>query len=151
MGKWDWLYERKSQPIKSWVMDEVAARLGAELRGWPLVVESWSSDQDKSRFVPVLERPRPPEPVFQLAFDLTRWDLERRFDEIDAYMRGERWRPRAKTTDDFDAAIFLWRWLTEQLEAFREATTGKFTRDELVELVTRIERRALDVAPSLLH
>ncbi len=151
MSRWDFLYEQTARPAKDYVLDEVARQLAEQLRAWPPRVDEWSSEADRSRFTAALEGPRPRDDVFRLAFELCRWDLERRYDDVDAFMKSERWRERAKSETEFDAACFLWRWTEEQALAFQEWAQGKFTRSELADLVARLERKLLDTRAPLLN
>jgi hypothetical protein len=148
VGRWDWLYEVRPQPLKDYVLDRVAKELGDEIDRWPPRIESWESEEARLRFQPLLEGRvgRPPRGPLRLALRLARWDLQREFELIDKYMQGQHYKEDAPGQYDFDLAMFLWRYLTDQILSFKEQVGSRFTRAELCGVVDRLEKRLLETA-----
>ena len=145
MGRWDHLYELKPVPLAEHFVAEAAKLLARDLAGWPPQVEAWASPADEARFGPLLSpgAPRPDDRIFAEAFRLARLELMREVEQIDEYMRNERWRQVAAPGRGFDALLFLSRYLTEQMLAIAEATEGRIKRAMLVDLLLRAERALL--------
>ena len=40
-GRWDYLVDRKPQPLKDYVLDQVADRLARHLEAWPPGIDEW--------------------------------------------------------------------------------------------------------------
>jgi hypothetical protein len=142
MGRWDYLYELKPVPAAEAFVEEAAKVIAKDLGVWPLQVSEWASAQDAARFGPLLapDSPAPDQAVFAAAFRLARLELMREFEQIDDYMRNERWREVTPPGRGVELLLFLTRYLTEQMLSINEATEGRIKRPMLVDLLTRTER-----------
>lgn len=146
---WEWLYEREAQPLKAYVLDEVAKRLADYVESWPPKLDGWEDDATRLRFEPLLTqvRGRPGAGVVRLAIQLLRWDVERAYEETDRYMRGEHWREFVEPGLELETALFLWRLWMDQTMAFKEYAQEKFTRRDLLGIPERLQTRLLDAPP----
>ncbi|HCF58426.1 MAG TPA: hypothetical protein DFS52_10590 [Myxococcales bacterium] len=149
-SRWDFIQDLKPVPIAEHLIEELAKLFAEDLSKWPLEVEEWSRAADEERFRPLFEpgSMRPDDRVFVEAFRLTRWELEHDIFAVDEYMRNERWRERIAAAD-YDALIFLYRYLTEQMTAVAEATENRIKRKQLLGCLERMERRMRLRAPSV--
>jgi hypothetical protein len=143
MSRWDFLYSLKPVPIAEHFVEEVSKIVAKDLATWPLTVDEWTTDADAARFGPLLEAgsARPGPKVWTAAFRLARLELMREFEQVDDFMRNERWRELVAAGREMDLMLFLSRYLTEQMLAIAEATQGRLKRPELVDLLLRAERR----------
>jgi hypothetical protein len=141
-SRWDYIQDLKPVPIAEHLIEELAKVLSNDLMQWPLQVEAWSTPADQQRFSHLVEpgSPRPDDKVFEQAFKLARWELENDFLAIDEYMRNQRWREHVTPTD-YDALIFLSRYMTEQMIGVAEATHNRIKRPQLIDCLNRIERK----------
>lgn len=144
-SRWDHVYGLKPVPLVEKLAEEASKLVAEDLREWPPEVESFATARDEARFQPLLApgSPRPDDKVFAAAFHLARLELSREVEVIDEYMRNERWREVTPPGRGFDALLFLSRYLTELMLALAEATEGRVKRPQLVEILTRAERRLL--------
>jgi hypothetical protein len=143
-SRWERLFETKPIPILEHFVEEIAKLLTAELRKWPLEIEELDLQSDAGqRYASLFEpgAPRPAPAVFNEAFLLVRWELERELDAYDDYMRNERYLERGLAPTDKPALLFISQWLLEQLLGVAEATRGRVKRKHLVDCVERIERK----------
>ena len=142
MGRWDYLYELKPVPVSEAFVEEAAKVIAKDLEVWPLQVSEWSTPQDAARFGPLLapDSKPPDSATFTEAFKLARLELMREFEQIDDYMRNERWRAITPAGRGVELLLFLTRYLTEQMLSINEATEGRIKRPMLVDLLTRTER-----------
>lgn len=142
MGRWDYLYELKPVPVAEAFVEEAAKVIAKDLEAWPLQVSEWATPQDAARFGPLLapDSARPDAATFAEAFKLARLELMREFEQIDDYMRNERWRRALPPARGVDLLLFLSRYLTEQMLSINEATEGRVKRPMLIDLLTRTER-----------
>ena len=142
MGRWDHLYELKPVPASEAFVEEAAKLIAKDLGAWPLPVEEWSTPQDAARFGPLLgPGAHPPDAAtFTAAFRLARLELMREFEQIDDYMRNERWRAFTPPGRGVELLLFLTRYLTEQMLSINDATQGRIKRPMLVDLLLRTER-----------
>jgi hypothetical protein len=147
-SRWDWLYEVQPRLVKDVVLERVARELGDEIDRWPPRIESWETEEARVRFQPLMEgrMGRPPRGPLRLALRLSRWDLQREYEIIDAYMKGEHFREDAPGPYDFDLAMFIWRYLVDQILAFKEYAGSRFSRDDLCTVVDQLEKRLLETA-----
>lgn len=143
-SRWDRIQDLKPIPIAEHVVEELAKIFAKELAGWPLEVHGWASPADEERFRHLFEpgAARPDDKVFVEAFKLARWELEHDIFAVDDYMRNERWSERMVPAD-YDALVFLMRYLTEELIAVAEATSNRIKRPQLVDCLERVERKLL--------
>jgi hypothetical protein len=146
---YEWLYEREAQPLKSYVLDEVAKLLAAAVEAFPPTIEDWEREDLRQRFEPLLRRVqgRPDVRVVRCALQLFRWEIERDVERIDGYMRGEHWREHGLGPDELETAIFLWQFWLDQTLAFKEYAQEKFTRKELLGLADRLDTRLVEAPP----
>jgi hypothetical protein len=143
---YEWLYERESQPLKSYVLDEVAKQLALAVEQFPPTIEEWEREDLRLRFEPLLSRPaeRPRLAIVRAALTLYRWELERQLEAIDSYMRSETWRKQQLEAAEFETALFLWHYWVDQTLAFQEFAQNKFKRQELLGLADRMQTRLVD-------
>jgi hypothetical protein len=143
MGRWDFLAEQKPQELKEYVLDRVADRLAAELRSFPPPIE-WIDLSLQERYREVLSRQSAPDArTLRVACELSRRELLRDFELIDAFWRSGAFREHLPTELDESTARFVSGWLVDAALELQETAKGKFSRRELVGLVERIEDRLL--------
>jgi len=144
---YEWLYEREKQPLKEYVLDEVAKRLARAVEQFPPTIESWEREDFRLRFEPLLTsgRGRPTLAVVRVSLKLFRWELEREYERIDEYLAGGH---DGLEPDDRELAIFLWRYWLEEVLEFKEFVQDKFLWRELLPLVDRLQARLVDATPS---
>jgi len=144
-GRWDWLYERQPQPLKAWVLDQVARELARAVEEFPPHVEEWERPEQRARFEPVFEavRGRPGSGPVRLALRLLRLEIARDYEQIDRIMTGGEADGLAAPGLQHELAVFLWQHWLDQVLAFGEFAQGKFRRAELAGLVDRLEARLL--------
>ncbi|WP_373044143.1 hypothetical protein [Vulgatibacter sp.] len=145
MGRWDYLYDLQPRAALDVLLDEAAKAFAEDLQQWPPPLEG-IEPAGAARTLNVLQGPRPHRLAFDQAFALARLDLAHEYEAIDRW-QDDGWRSAQLNEGERDAAIFLWRYLTERLFDLNESLQSKLKRRDLVELVDRIERRFL--APSL--
>jgi hypothetical protein len=143
---YEWIYERESQPLKEYVLDEIAKGLAKVVEEFPPVIDEWEREDLRARFEPLLARRtgRPPLDVVREAVGLYRLELERDIEAIDQYMREERWRAAGLSEDDRELVVFLWQYWTEQTLAFKDYADGKFKWAELSALADRLNERLVE-------
>ena len=145
MGRWDFLYELQPRAAIDVLLDEAAKAFAEDLQQWPPPLEGFEGIAPA--LLAVLHGPRPHRLAYTEAFKLARLDLEHEYDAIDRW-QDEGWRSAQLSAAERDAAVFLWRYLTERTFDLNETLQSRLRRRELVTLVDRIERRLL--APSLI-
>jgi hypothetical protein len=148
MGRWDFLYDIKPVAAVEVLLDEAAKSLVEDLQRWPPPVELVEAGLDGAAVTLLLLGPRPHPSVYRSALHLVRLDLQREFDELEAW-RSEGWKSAQHTPVERDTAVFLWRYVSEWIYGMSEAVRSPLGRPKLLALVDRIERRL--VAPSILH
>jgi hypothetical protein len=138
---WDRLLERKPVPLVEHLLDEVAKLLVADLRRWPLPTVDLDLDTGR-KFAPLLQPDsvRPDDAVFDEAFRVAQWELEREIDASADYFRNRRWSERGLPDGARTPILFISRWLVEQLLSLREHTHGRLTRAQLVDCLERVKR-----------
>ena len=140
-SRWDLVLDSKPVPIVEHLLDEVAKLLAADLDRWPLPVVDL--DPESGRKFAALVKPgsrRPEEAVFEEAFRVARWELQREIDASAEYFRNRRHTERGLTEEARTPILFISRWLVEQLLSLREHTHGRVTRDQLVQCLERVIR-----------
>jgi hypothetical protein len=150
-SRWDLLLDKKPVPIVEHLLDEVAKLLAADLAKWPLPVVDLDPDAGRM-FAPLLEpgSRRPEEAVFQEAFRVARWELEREIDASAEYFRNRRYTERGLPEGARTPILFISRWLVEQLLSLREHTQSRISRPQLVHCLDRIRRSGAQ-APGQRH
>lgn len=149
---WEWLYERQSQPLKEYVLDEVAKYLAVAVEQFPPQIHEWEREDLRARYAPVLAQASgaPSAHVLRLALQLYRWDLERDVERIDAYLaRGHYEELGTFGALEKETALFLWNYWMDQTLAFKEYAQGKFTWRELLGLADRLETRLVGNPPPM--
>lgn len=141
-SRWDYLLETKPVPILDQLLEEVSKLLAKDLAQWPPPVEELDLDVGGT-FAPLfLERPpRPSAHVYDEAFRLSRWELEREFDAYDDYMRNKRYLERGLAPTDRLALLFLSRWLVEQMLGLGEATESRIKRTHMRQVLDKVEAK----------
>ncbi len=148
MGRWDFLYDLKPVAAVEVLLDEAAKSLVEDLQRWPPPVEFVEEGPDGAAVTALLLGPRPHPSVYRSALLLTRLDLEREFEQLEAW-RTEGWKSAQHTPAERDAAVFLWRYVSEWIYGLSESVRSPLGRKKLVALVERIERGL--IAPSIIH
>jgi len=144
MGRWDHLVDRKPQELKDYVLDQVADRLTAELRGWPPAVDEWLDESARHRFRAAIERPAPPGlDTLRVACEMARRELLRDYDLIDRFWRSGASRDLLPDDLEETTAHFVTQYLVDAALAFQELGRDKFARRELVTLLEKVEERLL--------
>lgn len=143
MGRWDRFYEARAITGEDMLADEIVKTLTADLTGWPPPVSEWHDAALEKRFAPAIGpgATRPSSSVFRMAFELVRWELERRYDALDDFARNDRAASVASDARERLALEFLHRWLTDSMLELLEAAPLK--RPRLLECLQRIEKRLL--------
>jgi hypothetical protein len=138
--RFDHLYDRQRQPVKDFILDRFAEEVAGELSAWPPPVVEWVSEELRARWSGGLAAP-PREAVLRFALELSRLDLAREYDAAERLLAGEG-RRRLQSPQEEAACHLLVRFVTEKALALKEWAEGaRLTRDDLVALVGRIERR----------
>ena len=141
--RWDFLYDRQRQPVKSYVLERFAEELAADLRGWPPPFVEWVSEELRARWAAgAAERPR--EDVVRFALELARLDLLREFEEIDRRLAAEA--HRLQTPAEEAALHLLVRLVTEKCLGLKEhAEAARIRREDLAGMLDEVERRLFRV------
>ncbi len=137
-SRWERLFDQKPVPLLDALVEEVAKLLSRDLLVWPLPVESLDAVTGGG-VAPFLaaDSVRPGDAVFQEAFRLARWELEREVDAVDAYLRSRRYLELGVGPHERAALLFVTRWLIEQLLDLAETTRSRVRRPELVRCLER--------------
>ncbi len=142
MGRWDWVYDLKSQPIGDYLLDKLAEHLEEDVRHFPPDVDAWEDAATQARFEPLLRTGKQPsELAVRTAIWLVQADLRREFEAVDEFMRNGGLDDRLGSPDDRELCRFLWRFLEDKVLAFAEASQSRFKRAELAEAMAKLERR----------
>jgi hypothetical protein len=141
--RWDFLYDRQRQPVKSYVLERFAEELAEELRGWPPPFLDWVSEELRARWAAgAAERPR--EDVVRFALELSRLDLLREFEEYDQRLRSDG--HRLQTPAEEAALHLLVRLVTEKCLGLKEyAEAMRISREDLAGCLVDVERRLFRV------
>ena len=142
MGRYDWLYELKPVPIKEKLLDELAAHLAGELRAWPPEVQAFRNENEARRYHRlVMADFRPDAHLLTYACHLVRLELEGRFDQLEAESRSDRWHAVVSGPAGQEALRFTVEWLLHALLEVKEVLETRLKRQDLIEVLGRIERR----------
>jgi len=146
MNPYEWLYATESQPLKEYVLDEVAKHLAKAVEHFPPAIEEWENDELRLRFEAIVARGirRPALDVVRVGLKLYRWELERDLEAIDRYVRGERGAELGLADEDVELALFLYRFWMDQTLAFKEYAGNKFRWSELLGLADRLDSRLVN-------
>jgi hypothetical protein len=142
--RWDFLYDRQKQPVKTYVLARFSEEVAAELASWPPPFVEWVSDDLRARWsAGAAERPR--DDVVRFALELSRLDLLREFGEIDRRLADEA--HRLQTDAERAALHLLVRLLTEKCLGLKEYAQGlALTRQDLCASLVDVERRLFRVS-----
>ena len=144
MGRWDHIFDGKPRELKEFVLDQVADQLTRDLRAFPPPIDEWLDQSLQDRYRPVLERVTPPElETFRVGCELARRELLRDYELIDRFCRSPELARLAPTELEQQTVHFVTRYLVDSALAFQEFAQGKFKRQELVELIEKVEERLL--------
>jgi hypothetical protein len=137
--RWDYLYELRRQPVKTYILARFAEELARELAAWPPPFVDWVSEELRARWAAgAAERPR--EDVLRFALEIARLDLAREFEEIDRRLGAET--HRLQTPSEAAALHLLVRLVTEKCLGLKElADRARITRADLVAALWDVERR----------
>lgn len=136
-SRWERLLDLKPVPLLEHLLEEVARQMASELCQWPPPVSTPDGAQAPG---PLEAAPPPVAQAYEEGFRLARWELERRFDAVDDYMRNQRWQQQGLSAADKPTLLFLSRWLVEYLLELGEATRGKINRPRMLEALERAQR-----------
>jgi hypothetical protein len=141
--RWDFLYDRQKQPVKSYVLGRFSEELARELADWPPPVLDWVDDDLRRRWsAGAAGRPR--EDVVRFALEIARLDLLREFEEIDRRLAAEG--HRLQSPAERAALHLLVRLVTERCLALKEHAEGaRIARGELAAMLDDVERRLFRV------
>jgi len=136
--RWDFLYDRQKQPVKEYVLARFAEELARELQAWPPPFVEWVSEELRARWADgAVERPRGD--VIRLALEISRLDLRREYDAIEAVLDREDHRLQAPA--ERSALHLLVALVTEKCLALKEHADGAhLTREDLAGALDTVER-----------
>jgi hypothetical protein len=141
--RWDFLHERRKQPVKAFILERLAEELAGELREWPPPELEWASEEQRARHgAGAAARPR--DDVIRFALELARLDLLREWDEMER--RRSAGAHRVQTPAE-EAALHLLRMLvTERCLSLKEhAEAVRLRREDLAGMLEDVERRLFRV------
>ena len=144
--KWDFLYEKKKEPLREVLLERFAEELAGELRGWPPPLTEWVSEELRRRLAAGLEGELRPE-VVRLSLELSRLDLAREHEAFEERMRNDvpRRCPEEKDRAALELAVLF---VTERCLSLKERASGaRLTRPDLVRALELAERRLLPGSP----
>jgi hypothetical protein len=143
-SRWDRILEleKKPVPIVEHLLEEVAGILAKDLQQWPPPIEELDLDTG-GRFRELLSpgSKRPDDAVYEEAFRVARWELQRDLDASAEYFRNQRWIERGLSPAERPAILFLSAFMVEQLLSLREYTHSRISRPRLVDCLDQMERR----------
>ncbi len=144
--RWDFIYERQKQPVKSFILGKFAEELARELASWPPAFEEWVSEELRMRWAAGAAVP-PRDDVLRFALEIARLDLLREFEEVERRIAAGTHRLQSRGEE---AALHLVvRLVTEQCLAFEERAEGaKIRRPDLAAALDDVERRLFRVTLS---
>ncbi len=144
--RWDFLYERHKQPVKSFVLGKFAEELARDLASWPPPFEEWVSEELRTRWAAGAADP-PREDVLRFALEIARLDLLREFEEVERRLEAGAHRLQSRAEEA--ALHLLVRLLTEQCLALEERVEGtRIRRPDLAAALDDVERRLFRVTLS---
>jgi hypothetical protein len=138
--RFDFLYDRQKQPVRTYVLERFAEELARELSDWPPPFVEWVSDELRARWAAGMAE-KPPQRVVRLALALSKLDLAREFEEEERLL--EREGPQAWQTEAERAAgHLLVRYVTERCLGLKEyADPMRLTRPELIGALELVEKK----------
>jgi hypothetical protein len=141
--RWDFLYDRQRQPVKTYVLERFAEELVAEIAAWPPPFLEWVSDDLRTRYAAgAAEKPR--DDVVRFSLEVARLDLLREWDEVERRLAAEA--HRLQTPAEEAALHLLVRLLTERCLGLKEhAASMSLSRQDLAGALVDVERRLFKV------
>lgn len=141
--RWDFLYDRRTQPVKAYLLERFAEELSRELEAWPPPFVDWVSEELRERWAAgAAEKPR--DDVVRFALELARLDLLREYEEAERRLRAEA--HRLQTPAEEAAVHLLVRLVTEKCLGLKEHAEGaRIRREDLAEMLGQVERRLFHV------
>jgi hypothetical protein len=140
--RWDYLYDRQRQPVKTWLLERFAEDLAGEVAAWPPPFVDWVSDELRARWAAGAAA-RPRDEVVRLALAAARLDLARDYEGVERLLDADRERLRP---GEPEAVHLLVRFLTEKSLALKEHAEGaRLTRADLDHALSLVERRLFRV------
>ncbi len=140
--RWDFLYDRQKQPVKTYILERFAEEVAVELGAWPPPFVEWVSEELRARWAAGAEA-RPRDEVIRLALEIARLDLLREFEEVDRRLREDH---RLQSPAEHAALHLLVRLLTEKCLGLKEyAEQMKLSRQDLAASLVDVERRLFRV------
>jgi hypothetical protein len=141
--RWDFLYDRRRQPVKAYLLERFGEELARELEAWPPPFVDWVSEELRRRWAAgAAERPR--EDVVRLALEVAKLDLLREFEAIERKLGTEA--HRLQTPAEEAALHLLVRLVTEKCLGLKEHAHGaRISREDLAAALGAVERRLFRV------
>ncbi|MFZ5440164.1 MAG: hypothetical protein ACOZQL_09160 [Myxococcota bacterium] len=140
-SKWDLILDQKPIPLAAHLLEEVSKLFAKDLAAWPPRVEEFDPQTGRKLAELLAEAPLEPDRrLYEEAFTVTRLDVGREFDALDDYLRNQRWMTGGLTVKDRAMLLFLSRFMAEQLLGLAEATQGRLTRANLLDVLDRTRR-----------
>ncbi len=141
--RWDFLYERQRQPVKTYILGRFAEELARELAAWPPPFVEWVSEELRARWAAgAAERPR--DDVLRFALELSRLDLLRELEEAERRLAADA--HRLQSPAERAALHLLVRLVTERCLALKEhAEAARIRREDLAAMLDDLERRLFRV------
>jgi len=138
--RFDRLYDLQRQPVRQVIAERFAEDLARLLSAWPPPFVEWVSDELRRRWSAGMEgQPRPA--VLRLALRLAKLDLRREF-EAEERLLSEEGPAAFQSPAEEAAGHLLLRFVTEKCLGLKEWAEGaRLSRDDLVSIVERVERR----------
>lgn len=137
MNKWEKLLDQKPVPLLQHLLSQAAELFATDLMRWPPSLE----DVDEQTAQLLATSPLPPSlALYEAAFELARFELERRYDALDDYLRNERWLSGELGVKNKPMLLFLSRFITEQLLGLSQATDGRVARVDLLATLEGMKR-----------
>lgn len=140
--RYDWLYERRKQPVRQYILERFARELADELAAWPPASLEWESEALRRRFeAGAAARPR--QAVLRLGLELSALDLRRDWDGVERRLAAA---PELQSEAERAAVHLLVRLVTERCLSLKEHAEGAhLTRQDLVGALDLVERHLFRV------
>lgn len=138
--RWDYLYDRRTEPVSEYIVGRFAEELATDLASWPPPFVAWVSEELRERYAAGLEV-KPREQVVRFALHVAKLDLRLDFEAIDRLM-GEETQRHWQTPEEAAAGHLIVRFVTEKCLALQEWAEGaRLSRADLVRAVELVEQR----------
>jgi hypothetical protein len=141
--RWDYLYDRQTQPVKEYVLERFAEELARELEAWPPPALEWESEAARVRWGHGADV-HPRDDVVRLALEVARLELAREFERVEAHLARQAHRLQSPAEE---AAVHLVSLLVTEacLELKERAERLRLGRADLAAAVDQVERRLFRV------